>query len=121
MSKLVHLIRTIVLFTIVITIAGAIHATVIKEEIKLEPGSRLLLENGDYVLCLKNRTLHVYSSKNNIKSHLNKGARLIKYEQGEIFSVSKGKRTRLGTFKQIIKPAVEKVYSYSSSESPRKK
>lgn len=116
-----QLIRTIVLFAIVMTITGSIHAASIKEEIKLEPGYRLLLENGDYVLCLKNRTLHVYNSNNNIKSHLDKGARLFKYEEGEIFSVSDEKRTRLGTFKQIIKPAQVKVYSYSSSESSHEK
>ncbi len=116
-----QLIRTIVLFAIVIIIAGPIHAASIKEEIKLEPGYRLLLENGNYVLCLKNRTLHVYSSNNNVTSHLDKGARLIKYEEGEIFSVSDEKRTRLGIFKQIINPARVKVYSYSSSESSHKK
>jgi hypothetical protein len=52
---------------------------------------------------------------------LDKGARLIKYEEGEIFSVSDEKRTRLGIFKQIINPARVKVYSYSSSESSHKK
>ncbi len=116
-----QLIRTIVFWAIVIFIAGSIHAASIKEEIKLEPGYRLLLENGNYVLCLKNRTFHVYNSNNNIKSHLNKGARLIKYEEGEVFSVSDEKRVLLGIFKQIIKPDRVKVYSYSNSESSSKK